>query len=351
MTTDAVYEQCLPILRDDALDDDDKTEKVEELLRKETELKGKEVESATLDILWRFRNAAHPSTSTPIIRHNVTRRHSPTPWQSSRGGTPLTASPRSSAASPVPSSSLAPRPALLRMKSSQQSPFTSPRASPRLAHATPSLLSPGANPTSFFDKDPGPDNFGEYDNDGTDWLNTDDNVSNASSNLGPDWASIPEFQPQAMEMSPYDMLRSILRGQKTDDEIESILEANGYDLSSAIMSLMDTGSDGGQSGTAGVSPEQDKTYLVGKSMAPGSRPETPGGNGKNPIVCRYWLSTGQCLRADCKFSHDLSNHVCKYAVKSLILHGSAHMLTFLGTGFKATASQANLASSPTIRLR
>ncbi|KAL9050647.1 MAG: hypothetical protein Q9162_006506 [Coniocarpon cinnabarinum] len=324
MTTDALYDECLPVLRDETLDDDDKTEKIEELLRAQTELKGKALESATLDILWRFRNASNPATSSHIARHTVTRRHSPAPWQSSRSSTPMTSSPRSTAASPVPGASLAARPALLRMKSSQQSPFTSPRASPRLLHVTPALASPSLNPASFFDKDPGPDNFGEYGNDGAEWANTDDNASNASSSQGADWASIPEFQPQAMDMSPYDMLRSVLRDQKTDDEIEAILETNGYDLSSAIMSLMETGSDENQTTTSsGVSPEQDKTYLVGKSMTPGSRPTTPAGNWKSPIVCRYWLSTGQCLRADCKFSHDLSNHVCKYWLQGNCLAGDS----------------------------
>ena len=311
MASDNVYDRCLPILRDDAFDDDDKTDKVEELLRKETDLSGKDLASATLDVLWRFRNGSNPSASSPVIRHTVTRRHSPAPWQNSRGGTPIASSPRSTAASPAPSSTFGSRPALLRMKSSQQSPFTSPRSSPRLPLAVPTLLSSGiGTPPSFFDKDPTPDNFGEYGADGTDLLNVDDNMSNASSSHGADWASIPEFQPQAMEMTPYDMLRSVLRGQKTDDEIEGILEANGYDLSAAIMSLMEAGADPTQV-SVGTSPEQDKTFVVGKSMTPGSRPATPSGQGKSPVICRYWLSTGQCLRADCKFSHDLSNHICK----------------------------------------
>ena len=279
-------------------------------MRRETDLIDKELESATLDILWRHRSGSHP-TAPSAIRHRVTRRQSPAPWQSSRSGTPATSSPRSAAASPVPSS-LGARPALLRMKSSQHSPFTSPRASPRLTGAFPSLQSPGATGSNFFDKDPGPENFGEYGNDTPDWMSNDDAVSNTSSTYGGDWGSIPEFQPQGqmLEMSPYDMLRSVLRDQKSDEEIESILESNGYDLSAAIMSLMD-GSGSDTASHSAVLTEQDKTFLVGKSMAPGSRPTTPAGQGKSPVVCRYWLSTGQCLRADCKFSHDLSNHVCK----------------------------------------
>lgn len=326
MTGDSVYDLCLPILQDDKIDDEDKTDQIEDLLKRETELVGKELEGATLDVLWRFRNNTQPSTSSPAVRHTIIRKQSPAPWQMSRGGTPVASSPRSSAASPAPGSTFSNRPALLRMKSSQASPFTSPRASPRLAHASPFLpKSPSMGGQPSPDKSIGPDNFGDYDQD---WLVNDDGASNASSVAGSDWAGGADFGPQVGEMSPYDMMRSVLRDQRTDEEIETILEANGYNLSAAIMSLM--GGDDVDALPTTVAtglPEHDKTFLVGKSMASsGSRPVTPAGQvqggpvaGKSNIVCKYWLSTGQCLRADCKFSHDLSNHVCKYVCLLLFL--------------------------------
>lgn len=102
------------------------------------------------------------------------------------------------------------------------------------------------------------------------------------------------------------MLRSILRDDKTDEELEKILESNGYDLSQTVMALIQS---------PDVAPpsldEQNRSYLVGKSMAPLSRPLTPAGQAKSGIVCKYWLSSGHCARADCRFSHDLSNHICK----------------------------------------
>lgn len=309
MASDDVYELCLPILQDDATDEDDKTDKLEELLKKETDLSGKALDNATLDVLWRFRNVSHPTSSSPAVRHTITRRHSPAPWQTSRGPTPVASSPRSAAASPAPTGPFANRPALLRMRSSQQaSPFTSPRSSPRLPYLTPSLSkSPTLGPQPTTDTGGvGPDNFGDYDQD---WLGGDDGTtSNASSTVGNEWGLGSEFAPQMSEMSPYDMMRSVLRGQKTDEEIETILEANGYNLSAAIMSLMGGDADASQI-------LADKPF-VGKGLEPaagGSRPATPagGGGGKSNIVCKYWLSTGQCLRADCKFSHDLSSHVCK----------------------------------------
>lgn len=110
-------------------------------------------------------------------------------------------------------------------------------------------------------------------------------------------------------MGPYDILRSVLRENRSDEEIEGALEAHGYDLSATIVSFMDAQTVNGQA--ADATSEQERLYLVGKPMSSHVRPTTPAGQAKSPIVCRYWLSTGQCLRADCRFSHDLSNHICK----------------------------------------
>jgi len=165
------------------------------------------------------------------------------------------------------------------------------------------------------------DIYGDYGSDNVDWLTNDDSMSNTSSVYGGDtgYGSSGEWPSQQMnEMSPYDILRSVFQGEKSDEEIEEVLEANGYDLSAAIMYLM--GGQGNDSGhlAPGIK-EVEKTVLVGKSMIPGARPVTPVGQAKSSVVCRYWLSTGQCLRADCRFSHDLTNHLCKY-VASLITH-------------------------------
>lgn len=310
MDAEQIFETCLPILKDDSLEEEDKTDKLEELVRKETKLTGKPLENTVLDVLWRYRNQSTPSTS-PTVRHTVVRRNSPAPWQTSRSATPVAGSPRSAAPSPAPQGGgLGVRPALLRMKSSytNQSPFGSPRASPR-----PSYLSPyvAPSPKLSFNYEPpaapSPNIFDDYDPMSGEWLGggSDDGHSVNSGYAGD--AAGEWMQPQMVEMSPYDILRSVLRDEKTDQEIEQILEASGYDLSAAIASLVGGGGQGSE-----TSPEMgsNRTYLVGKSMAV-QRPATPVGQSKTPVVCRYWLSTGQCLRADCRFSHDLSNVVCK----------------------------------------
>ena len=117
-------------------------------------------------------------------------------------------------------------------------------------------------------------------------------------------------------MSPYDMLRSILGESKSDADIEAALEANGYDLSATVISLM-----GEPELYEDEKPPGQVT--VGKNMQP-SQPipiSQTSASAKNPVICKYWLATGSCLRSDCRFSHDYGNHICKYWVMGNCLAG------------------------------
>ena len=312
MASGTIYDFCLPVLGDDSIEEEDKTDKLEELIRKEAGLSGKELENAILDILWRYKKESDGKSSTQPVRHTVLKRTSPAPWQASRSGTPVASSPRSGAASPALGH--ANQPALFRVRSQQghSSPFTSPRPSPRPAFATPQLSnSPNPSHSELSDRPSTTDLLSDSGNEWFDWNYNDNPMSNASSSYGGDMSHAGDwFQSQMAEMSPYDMLRSVFQGRKSDDEIEAILEANNYDLSAAIVATLDEFGMDQQLG--GPAIQQEKTLLIGKNMNPGSRPSTPGGqNSKSTVVCKYWLSTGQCLRADCRYRHDLSSHICK----------------------------------------
>jgi hypothetical protein len=302
MISDDQYQLCRSILDDDKLEDEDKTERLEELLQKETDLRGAALENAVLDALWKHRNAGKDVADQPL-RHTVIRKASPAPWQLNRAPTPLGSPPPSS--SPALSAGFpAARPSFSRQKSGvlAPSPFASPRASPRLALAQPIPHSPSLNAYEFSEQSPAPDIYGDYGSDNVDWLLADETASNASSTgLS---AAAPEWVPQP-DMSPYDILRSVLGDKKTDDEIEEALSQHSYDLGATIATLV--GSDPEVQLTA--MPESN--LLVGKSMAINPRPVTPG-TAKSQIVCKYWLASGSCLRADCRFAHDTSSYVCKY---------------------------------------
>lgn len=311
MVSDNTYELCLPILQDACLEDEEKTDKLEELLRKETTLQGNSLENAILDVLWRHREGGFSAASPPPLRPTVLRRPSPAPWPISRGasGTPVSSSPRLGV-SPLAPPGFLPH-SFNRTVSSTASPFTSPRPSPRLAFSSPAIPhSPSLNAYEFpTDTSPTQDIYGDYGSDNVDWLVNDDAASATSSSGGQSGlnAGAAEFvQPQQNDMSPYDMLRSILGPTRSDEEIEAALAVHGYDLSATIMALME-----GQPGDITQSQlAENNAILIGKAMEV-PRPTTPAGQQKSGVVCRFWLSTGQCLRADCRFSHDLSNHICK----------------------------------------
>jgi len=275
-------------------------------MRTELGLSGKALENAVLGVLWKHRGADSGTASPPPIRATVIRRPSPAPWQLQRAGTPTASSPRSTSSTNVPPGFGIAPPSFKRAKSSTASP--SPRASPRLAYATPQIPhSPSLSAYQFSEPSPTIEQYGDLGSDNVDWLVSEDTSSNTSFADSGYAASEGFLQPYTVDMTPYDMLRSVLRDERSDEDLDKMLEINGYDLSQTIMSLMEA-----QGSTDPPTNQDQRTYLVGKSMSPTSRPLTPIGQAKSPIVCRYWLSTGHCARADCRFSHDLTNHVCKY---------------------------------------
>lgn len=327
MLSDKIYDLCRPVLDDDSLGEEEKTDKLEEILSSEpASLKGKALEDAVLGALWQWKSATDKTSSPPPVRGGaVIRKSSPASWIQQRQGTP--ASSTSATGSPGPPFAAPARGPLARTQSSNASPFTSPRPSPRLPVATPSI--PHGSPRlsayqpSMVDSSPMTDKYGDYGSDTVDWLvNNDDDVSSNTSfgdsgfgSSGADFFALP----YTTDMSPYDMLRSILQNDSTDDELEQILEANGYDLGQTVNSIMFT-----PEAISNLQPEpQNRTYLVGKSMSPSSRPITPAGQQKSPIVCRYWLASGHCARADCRFAHEVQNHVCKYWLQGNCIAGNA----------------------------
>ncbi|KAI1847332.1 hypothetical protein JX265_013777 [Neoarthrinium moseri] len=350
MISDETYEICLPILQDPSLEEEDKTDKLEDLLRKETSLTGTGLENAVLDCLWRYRDGGGGvAASPPPIRQTILRRPSPASWRGS--ATPLSGSPRLGV-SPLAPPGFVPT-NLSRTKSSTVSPFSSPRPSPRLAFAAPVIPnSPNLNAYEFAsDTSPAQEIYGDFQQENVDWLVSDDALSITSSLGTPSGlnAAAPEYvATQQNDMTPYDMLRSILGQTKTDDEIEAALAVHGYDLSATIAAIMETqGQD--PTNVSNLTPET-KSVLIGKSMTPDNRPTTPSNQQKSGIICKFYLSTGQCLRSDCRFSHDLSNHICKYWVMGNCLagetcifsHDPSHLMNRLTVDGSSTPPSKNL---------
>ena len=324
MVSDKIYELCQPILKDATLEEEDKTDKLEALLRKETPLEGRPLEDAILGVLWRYRDATvQQAPVSPPTKASQLRRGSPAPWQIPRTVTPA-ASPALASASPASShglvggsgtASAVPFP---RARSSAASPFASPRPSPRLVFASPIPHSPSLQQYEFSDPTGGASaaDYGDYGSDTVDWLVGEDAPSRpTSSGAGSNFdsslsgAAAAWVQPQQSEMTPFDMLRSILGETRSDEEIEAALEANQFDLSATTVALMGVPNSLEDQGGA---MQADGQVLIGKNML--SQPIALGqspGQAKSSTICKYWMATGNCLRADCRFQHEYGSTICR----------------------------------------
>ncbi|BGP71649.1 hypothetical protein NBRC10513v2_005031 [Rhodotorula toruloides] len=155
----------------------------------------------------------------------------------------------------------------------------------------------------------------------------------------------------AYAMTPFDHLHSIFAGSDVPENVlEEALQQSGFDVDKAIEYIIDQ-----QLGNAppvppgalpppGLEPVQPRGYggtgsrpLIisrdsfdafsggnGGRGSPrwGARSGTPTGEGrgKSGRVCRFYLA-GNCLRADCQFSHDVSKAVCKFWLRGHCLKG------------------------------
>ncbi|ANB12657.1 hypothetical protein AWJ20_919 [Sugiyamaella lignohabitans] len=171
-------------------------------------------------------------------------------------------------------------------------------------------------------------------------------------------------------MSPFDILRSILGEENTDEQIHHALQKSEFDIQATLSLLMSKSGDestddsditsstpassaGGQSTgtdvdsavvkmvperttssspqTSGVSvyPRTDSTFTPAKPVVHSNNPfissiphvveiTTPG---QEKVMCKYFLQFGECLRADCKYSHDLSSRICRFWLRGECLAG------------------------------
>jgi hypothetical protein len=178
----------------------------------------------------------------------------------------------------------------------------------------------------------------------------------------------------AYSMTPFDVLHSVLAGTDVSAAIlEEALVMSGWDVDQAIEYIIETQPQGGSgtrplhsldglsappspmpqsrivvpSGTGSrplvVSRDSFEGYVGGNGgrgsqplmgggaarwqpMQQGSGALTPTGSangdgrGVGGRVCRYYLS-GNCLRSDCRFSHEVSKAVCRFWLRGHCLKG------------------------------
>ncbi|KAJ7355541.1 hypothetical protein DFH08DRAFT_912504 [Mycena albidolilacea] len=154
------------------------------------------------------------------------------------------------------------------------------------------------------------------------------NFSDASGFSPPEDTAEMEAAAAAMlteGMTPFDVLSSVFGSTLAPSELEEALAANGYDFERAMAWLVDRAvpavpqqptpqlriqqmggrvtvvarDPSGAHGRGGQDPRPPPRYVNGRPAQGGNR------------VCRYFVA-GECLRADCRFSHDLERALCRF---------------------------------------
>ncbi|THU88689.1 hypothetical protein K435DRAFT_679335 [Dendrothele bispora CBS 962.96] len=123
-------------------------------------------------------------------------------------------------------------------------------------------------------------------------------------------------------MTPFDVLSSVFGSTLAPSELEEALAANAYDFERSIAWLVERVLPQAPPPNHEVRMRQvgGGVTLVsrdsrGRGTFQGPRPGTRYVNGR-PVpsgnrVCRYFVA-GECLRADCRFSHDLERALCRF---------------------------------------
>lgn len=87
--------------------------------------------------------------------------------------------------------------------------------------------------------------------------------------------------------------------------IEQALKANGYDVIEAATHLMNQ-----------LKSTEEQTSI---STPPTTSEPFFSVDKKNKALCSFFIKNGSCLRADCKFSHDIDSRVCSFWLKEIVL--------------------------------
>ncbi|KAI0080186.1 hypothetical protein K474DRAFT_1658186 [Panus rudis PR-1116 ss-1] len=143
-------------------------------------------------------------------------------------------------------------------------------------------------------------------------------------------------------MTPFDVLSSVFGATLAPSELEEALANNAYDFERAMSWLVDrsVSSHPPKAGPVRMQSMGNRVVLVsrdgqsgfhrggrgtyGSFVPPGQRGNTRFVNGR-PVqggnrVCRYFLA-GECLRADCRFSHDLERALCRFWLRGTCAKG------------------------------
>ncbi|VBB88610.1 Conserved hypothetical protein [Yarrowia lipolytica] len=147
------------------------------------------------------------------------------------------------------------------------------------------------------------------------------------------------------DLAPFDLLRAVLGGNYSDELIQNTLEKHNYDINVVIVVLQKYDD---RSGSEHVEEEEqaaqvyemehhqevhdysgynnyedpsmyEEEYDEDEKEVYAALALLPGREEK--VLCKYFVQFGECLRADCRYSHDLTSRVCRFWVRGACLNG------------------------------
>jgi len=117
-------------------------------------------------------------------------------------------------------------------------------------------------------------------------------------------------QAPTITSSPIDQISDMFNGSLPRHRIEQSLKANGYDIIEAASHLMSQ-----------LKATEDQ--VATQSPQPNTAEPFFSVDKKNKTLCSFFIKNGTCLRADCKFSHDIDSRVCSFWLKGNCLAGES----------------------------
>lgn len=108
--------------------------------------------------------------------------------------------------------------------------------------------------------------------------------------------------------NPFDILRQVLGAENSDEDIKHALEKNNYDLGATMGILMEETNNNDDQNTTAVPSQQGVDNYDEEPFT-------------EKTLCKYFLQYQECLRADCKYSHDLSGRICRFWLQGSCLAG------------------------------
>lgn len=149
---------------------------------------------------------------------------------------------------------------------------------------------------------------------------TDSSIHNAGTMTSSEWTSVDAYDT----MNPFDILRSVLGSSDLDEDISKALEKNGFDIQRVLEIMKDNMESIQQEQFQDHEQDEQPNHADDESVSDSIGDSIYLDNAQNEhskVLCKYFVQYGECLRADCFYSHDLSSRICKFWLQGSCLAG------------------------------